>query len=421
MTKKLLNKTTRIFLMFSVMILLISAPVFYTISHWLYVYEADEILFFHKGAFVKNHQAEFTETDVAFWNKYNNDSKFVTDIQIEKDSLFSKMYFDSIANEEEPFRELWSPMEINGKRYTYIERINLVEMEGTVLSVALMFLFIIIVFLIGIIWISKRSSAKIWKPFYKTLYQIQNFEIDQNKKPTFETSEIEEFNQLNASVEKLIEKNIAIYKNQKEFIENAAHELQTPLALFQTKVDTLSQSTTISESESQLLESLNNDIARLNRLNKNLLLLSKIENDNYIEKQPIEILTLINKNLDFFIEQAHAKDLIIETHFKENLSIESNPILFEILINNLFLNSIKHNVKGGKIHITVKQNSISFSNSGLNNSLKMDQLFKRFSKTNPSSKGNGLGLSIIKKIVELNNWEIDYSYKKNLHTFKVRF
>ena len=114
-------------------------------------------------------------------------------------------------------------------------------MEGMVFSIAAIFLFIIIMLLIGIIWISKTTAAKIWKPFYNTLNQIQDFEIDKNKPPHFIPTDIDEFDRLNKSLEKLIEKNTAIYKSQREFVENAAHELQTPLALFQTKIDTLLQ------------------------------------------------------------------------------------------------------------------------------------------------------------------------------------
>lgn len=418
--KKLLNKTTNSFLAYAIIILLIAAPLFYFISQQLYIYETDEVLHFHKGAFVKESHKDFTQTDIDLWNKYNHEVMIVSDMGVRSDSIVGKMLYDSIAKEQEPFRVLYAPVNINGKRYTYTERINLLEMEGMVFSIAGMFLFIIIVLLIGIIWISKATAAKIWSPFYNTLNQIQDFEIDKNKPPHFIATDIDEFDRLNKSLVRLIEKNTAIYKSQREFVENAAHELQTPLALFQNKIDTLSQ-LNLNEEQSSLVASLNTDVSRLNRLNKNLLLLSKIDNESFLDKNTIVLNDYLKKHLDFFTEQANAKNLTIITEFTSTLSIIGNPALTEVLINNLFLNAIRHNEKNGKIIITTLENELIFLNSGQNTPLKIEKLFNRFSKTNPSSQGNGLGLAIIKKITELNRWEISYTFDNNLHSFSVKF
>lgn len=420
MSKKLLYKTTSSFLTFAIIILLVSAPVFYYISEWLYIYETDEVLHFHKGAFVKESHKNFTEKDIAVWNKYNRNVMIAADMRVTKDSIVGKMSFDSIANEKEPFRVIYAPVTINGKKYTYTEKISLVEMEGMVINIAAMFLFIIIMLLIGIIWISKIAAAKIWKPFYNTLHQIHDFEIDKNKPPHFIPTDIDEFNQLNKSLEQLIEKNTAIYKNQREFVENATHELQTPLALFQTKIDTLLQ-LELNKEQLSVVSSLNNDVSRLNRLNKNLLLLSKIDNESYLEKSTVVLNDYIEKHLDFFTEQAEAKNLSIITEFTTMLSIKGNPALTEVLINNLFLNAIRHNEKNGKIIIRIQDNQLTFSNTGQSTPLAIEKLFNRFSKINPSSQGNGLGLAIIKKITEINQWEINYTFQNQLHSFSIKF
>lgn len=419
--KKLLQKTTSSFLVYAVIILLLCAPIFYFISQWLYIYETDEVLLFHKGAFVHQSHKNYTEDDITAWNKYNPNVNIVPDMGVKRDSIVGKMQFDSISKEKEPFRILYTPVVINGKKYTYIEKSNMVEMEDMVLSVASLFLCIIIILLIGIIWISKTTAAKIWKPFYNTLDQIHNFEIDKNKAPQFVATDVDEFDRLNKSLERLIVKNTAIYKSQREFIENAAHELQTPLALFQSKIDTLSQFSNLSEEQSELLNSLNNDVSRMNRLNKNLLLLSKIDNDSYFEKNNISLQASLNRHLDFFIEQAESKNLSVVIENKTDILIHSNTVLLEILINNLFLNAIRHNIKGGKVMISTTSDSLIFSNTGKNVGLNSEKLFNRFSKSDPSSQGNGLGLAIVKKITELNNWTLNYSFSENQHNFTVKF
>jgi signal transduction histidine kinase len=418
--KKLLHKTTNSFLAYAIIILLIAAPVFYYISQQLYIYETDEVLHFHKGAFVQESHENFSQVDIDAWNKYNHNVSIVADMGITKDSIIGKMLYDPIAKEKEPFRILYAPVDINGKRYTYIEKINLLEMEGMVISIAIMFLFIIIILLIGIIWISKASAAKIWSPFYTTLKQIEDFEIDKNKSPNFTPTDIDEFNRLNKSIESLIAKNTAIYNSQREFVENAAHELQTPLALFQTKIDSLTQ-LDLNKEQSDLVASLNKDVSRLNRLNKNLLLLSKIDNKSFIEKKTIVLNDYLKKHLDFFAEQASAKNISISTEFTSELSIKGNPALTEVLINNLFLNAIRHNEQNGQIIIRTLGNELTFLNSGQKTPLDISKLFNRFSKTNPSSQGNGLGLAIIKKITELNHWQISYAYSHDLHSFTIQF
>ncbi|MBF4516120.1 HAMP domain-containing histidine kinase [Flavobacterium sp. ANB] len=418
--KKLLHKTTRSFLIFAIVTLLVSAPVFYYISQWLYIYETEEVLLMHKGDFERESHKNFTQTDIDAWNKYNRDVRIVPDMRVTKDSIVAKMIYDSTAREKEPYYLIYAPIHINGKTYTYTEKINLLEMEGMVYSVAIMFLFIIIILLVGIIWLSKITSTKLWKPFYNTLNQIHDFEIDKNKSPQFLDTDVDEFDRLNKSLLLLIEKNTAIYKNQREFVENAAHELQTPLALFQTKIDTLLQ-LQLNQEQSILVGSLSKDVSRLNRLNKNLLLLSKIDNETYLEKNEILINDYIKKHLDFFTEQATSKNLDIITEFSADLKIIGNPALTEVLINNLFLNAIRHNEKNGRIVITTLENELIFFNTGEKTPLIIDKLFNRFSKNNPSSQGNGLGLAIIKKITELNHWEISYSFHNNLHSFSVKF
>jgi len=420
MTKKLLNKTTRNIAVFSALILLVSAPLFYFMTDYLYMEETDETLNLHKKEFIENELTNFKVNDIAVWNKYNRNVSIIPATGIKKDTFYNKVYFDELENENEPYRELNAPLIIEGKPFTYSERTNLIERQDMVLSTAILFLFIIAIMLTGILIITKISSTRLWRPFYNTLDQIQGFEIDKNRKPEFPATNIDEFNRLNASLERLIEKNTDIYNNQREFIENAAHELQTPLALFQSKIDTLSQ-LGLNKEQSVLVAALNNDVARMNRLNKNLLLLSRIDGQNFFDKHPIFLNDYVKKHLDFFTEQAKSRNISIITEFAENLKIDANTVLLEVLINNLFLNAIRHNIKSGKIVITVIGNTLSFLNSGQETALATEKLFNRFSKSDPSSQGNGLGLAIIKKITELNRWEVSYSFHNNLHGFTITF
>jgi len=421
MTKKLLDKTLSVYMLFSVLLLVVSAPLFYYFTERLYVAETDETLMLHKNEFIKYTLPTLRSQEISDWNKYNRNEKIETFKNSKNDTLFYKSYYDSLDAEIEPYRELNSAIFINGKYFTYSVRINLVEAEDIMESIAVLFLVIISLLLIGLFLITKRLSLKLWQPFYETLIQIEQFEVNKTIQPKFKNTAIEEFNRLGQSVEKLIEKNTSIFHSQREFIENAAHELQTPLAIFQAKIDTFIQSSKFTEEQYKMLSSLNESVARLKRLNKNLLLLSKLENDSYNEKETICLNELIEKNLDFFTEQASAKNLTIKLNLSEKVKVESNPVLAEILISNLFINAIRHNVTNGQLLIELNNHSVKFSNSGQFQPLNSKNLFNRFSKMNPSDQGNGLGLAIVKKITKGNNWKINYSYATNLHCFSVNF
>lgn len=421
MTKKLLHKTSRVYLLFSAVLLIVSAPIFYFLTEKFYIDDADEALILRKNEFLQYSQHDLKVDEVPLWNKFNRDIKIVAAKALTKDTIFYSFYYDTLNAENEPYRELNLPVSIEGEPYTYSARINLVETEDLMKSIALLFFILISLLLIGLLIINKKLSQNLWKPFYETLQQIKQFEIDKSTQPKLANTNIEEFNRLNQSIEKLIQRNTSIYHSQREFIENAAHELQTPLAVFQAKIDTLIQNADFTQEQYKMLSSLNDSVSRLNRLNKNLLLLSKMENDIYNEKQTINLKEAIEKHFDFFTEQAKAKNLIIKTEMNEAVAVKSNPVLAEILISNLFLNAIRHNVSDGQVLVTLSNHSLTFSNTGQSQTLVADKLFNRFSNSNPSEQVNGLGLAIIKKIADLNNWKISYSFANNFHSFSVAF
>jgi two-component system sensor histidine kinase ArlS len=403
-------------------VMLLGVPLFFFINQWLYLHEADEALQVQKEEFVKFFVPQIKDNEIEIFNKLNSDLHIEENTEgIVKDTIFDRNFYNHMDKENEPFRILKSPVVINNKPYIFSVRANLVDDYELAFITLGVFTLIILTLLIGLFIITRRLSMTLWKPFYETLEQIEKFEIDKTSNLKLAPNDIEEFNRLNTALNKLIEKNTLIYKSQKEFIENAAHELQTPIAIFKGKLETLLQRPDVTEAQFEILDNLNDTTTRLNRLNKNLLLLSKIESKQYNIPEDVVLSDIINNQMDFFQEQSIAKNINIFTDLETNIVVKTNSFLAEILIKNLFLNAVNHNIKDGMITISLDKNKLTFSNTGEAKSLPTDKLFERFSKVNPSSKGNGLGLSIIKKIVDNNNWKIEYFFKDNLHTFEIRF
>jgi signal transduction histidine kinase len=421
MNKKLLQKTSRSYLIYAVVILIFSAPIFYYLTEKLYLDDADEALLLNKMEFLQYSLAKLKKSDIPTWNKFNRENKIIESDVNRKDTLFYKNYYDTLLEENEPYRELNFPIVIEGIPYTYSSKINLVENEDLITNIAILFLIMLLLLLGGLLLITKRISNTIWKPFYETLKKIEQFEIDKSENFRLANTEIDEFNRLNQSIKNLVEKNTSIYMNQREFIENAAHELQTPLAIFQAKIDTLIQIPGYSSVQYEMLNGLNESVARLHHINKNLLLLSKLEHNSYQDKQSVLLNDLLLQHFDFFEEQASTKHIKISLKIVEQVEVISNPILAEILMNNLMQNAIRHNIENGIINVVLSQKAIVFSNTGKLASLKVEKIFSRFSKQTSSDQGNGLGLAIVKKIASINKWHMYYSFSDHIHSFTVHF
>ncbi|GHS93592.1 hypothetical protein FACS1894207_0250 [Bacteroidia bacterium] len=261
---------------------------------------------------------------------------------------------------------------------------------------------------------------RLWNPFFQTLSQIEQFNIKNNEMPQFPQTGIKEFVQLNKALEKLAENNMNAYKIQKEFTENASHEMQTPLAVFQSKLDILIQQPDLTEEHLSIIQSLYDTTSRLSRINKNLLLLAKIDNLQFVETQTINVTEVITESLSFLTEQAAGKNICIESDIiRDSCWVEANRTLTESLVNNLITNAIRHNTANGHIVVAFDGNRLTVANTGVNHPLDEKMLFRRFGRMTEKTKGSGLGLAIVQQICALNKWQIHYGFNQGMHSFRV--
>jgi signal transduction histidine kinase len=419
---KLLHKTQQVYIIYLIIIFLIIAPLFYFTTKKLYLEDTQETLKLNKDRFVKQILPDFKIKDIKTWNKYNPDNLIlINNSSLKKDSIFSTFFYNKLENEYEPYCVLYSPIKIENKPYLYTAKINLVETEDLILNIAILFISLVILLMFGMLVITQRLSRSIWKPFYSLINQIENFEIDKYTLPEFAPTNIEEFNRLNNAIEKLINRNIKIYNTQREFIDNAAHELQTPLAIFRSNIDLLIQSENLTTKQAQIITTINKNIDKLIKLNKNLLILSKIDRNTEIEVEQFNLNEILEKQISFFKEQANAKQVNFQYKCENNILVTANKNLTEILCSNLLLNALQHNIDNGIVSVEIKQNRLIVSNTSNQPEITNDRLFNRFAKSPQNKQGNGLGLAIVKKIIDQNNWKISYMYSENWHFFTVEF
>lgn len=287
-------------------------------------------------------------------------------------------------------------------------------------AVTLLSAFFFIVLLGALILLNRRLSRRMWQPFYESLEQIKSFDLDKHSNTTFQRTGIMEFDEMNASLQKLLSANLAVYNQQKEFADNASHELQTPLAIVQSKLDLLLQSKQLNDDQFQLIEEAHAALSRANRINKNLLLLTKIENSQFSERQTIDLSGVLEDLLVQFAPFFEEKKLQVHADIKTPVTIEGNRILIEILLGNLLTNVVRHSISPGKIMVSLSQAQFSIANPG-KESLQADQLFKRFATASSATPGTGLGLALVKQISIRYQWKVHYQFQENSHIFQILF
>ncbi len=316
-------------------------------------------------------------------------------------------------------RELLFQTDVNGNVYEVTVCNSLTEGKKIGDYIAVVVLIFLVISVVILFLLNRLISAFIWSPFYDTLTKIKTWNIKKNETLNFKETDIDEFYLLNDTVKDLTHQIQDDYHNLKEFTENVSHEAQTPLSIISTKLELLMQETNYNEKQHKLLVQIYNATQRMHKLNEGLILLTRIENKQFIETNSIELTQAIDEKIEVLEDFIEAKQITVQTQYNKKIIKEINPNLLTILLNNLLINAIKYNLEEhGTIKITVDEDSFSVENTSYIDKINRQFLFDRFNK-NSISGSLGLGLSLIKKIVDFYNWQVTYTYKDGIHKFKI--
>lgn len=351
------------------------------------------------------------------FSEHNYEIKEVT----EKSGLkFKDKYQDTLMytlNEEdmEPFRMLTTVFNKDNKYYEMKVVSSTVEEDDLVRSLLYSLIWLYAAILISFFVINHLLLRRIWTPFYQLLKRLKAFRLDKDEGIETGRTEVKEFKELNVAVKSLIAQSVSTYGSQKQFIENAAHELQTPLAISLNRLELLAENEDLSDQHLEAIGQVIGTLQRLTRLNKSLLLLSKIENKQYGEVALLSINKLTKTLISEYEDFAALKS--VQVHLKEEglLEVAMNKDLAAILISNLLKNAITHNIAGGTVNVSVNPNGLVISNTGRSVALDPEQVFKRFKKDSQAQSSTGLGLAIVKAIIDLYGFDIQYSYTDQHH------
>ena len=263
-------------------------------------------------------------------------------------------------------------------------------------------------------------SRRLWRPFDETLRTAEGFRLEDGVVPELPASDVAEFRRLNSTLETLMTNVLASFRTQKEFTENASHELQTPLAVIRSKLDLMLQLPGITQQQAAVIQSLYEVTGRLAQLNRGLLLLAKIENNQYDSKEDTDVVAMVRASLAQL--GGMAGNISLNDRIADGrLTVRANRMLLESLVNNLLVNAVRHNSQGGEVTVTVEGRSLAVANSACGAALDAGQIFNRFYRPPGQVGGNGLGLAIVKAVCDYHGWSVGYAYRDGHHVFTVWF
>ena len=290
-------------------------------------------------------------------------------------------------------------------------------MDGVVRSLTWLF----ILLGVGLLVSSLLISRFLLKPFKQTLHEINRFSVAEAQPLGLPHTTTTEFRLLNRFIGQMTDKIRRDYQRVKEFSENASHEIQTPLAVAKGKLELLSQSAHLSEDHLALVGSAYQAVDDVSKLAKSLMLLTKIENEEFSDFQSINGSQQIREALNNFDELLSLKKITLSTNISDGVYLSNNPVLLKILLNNLFTNAIRHNRRGGSLQVLLQADSLTVANTGEPLKEPPEVLFERFKKNHQSDESLGLGLAIVKKICDISSYRVRYYYQQGWHTVSIYF
>lgn len=364
--------------------------------------------------------------DPIFYDGSNN-SFFIEQItkeeamQMENMSFVDTNIFIKERNETEPSKRLIMPfydIEDNYYKLTvYTPTLEKYELRERILVLVII---IVVLLIVSVISIYYKVFQKSLKPLYSLLSWHRNYQLGKEKQDFPDSnSNIKEIKELFDAAKSSTLRAEETYNQQKLFLGHASHEIQTPLAVSITQLESLLEEETLSEEQMQKVFTTLSSLRKMTKMNKSLLLLSKIENDQFNNIEKINVNDIVKEKIELFKETFSQKDIAIIFEEKGIFEINIDSILCEMVINNLLKNAFVHNKEIGEVKIAISEDKMIISNTGKETPLNEKLIFNYFYKESNEQNSTGLGLVLIKTICKKHNLSIDYQFVEKKHAFFI--
>lgn len=420
MTKSLLQRNTRTLLLWLPIVLLVSSGLFYTVLRMHASHMQEKQLLLKQQNVWTAFVASNGQLPLAITGEYNISPVSGTVTMPTGTPRDTSIYLVH-RHVRLPFEAITGAMQWQGRSYLVTTYSSSTEISHLIIKVFATEAVILVLLLLSITLLNRLSAGRLWKPFFATIAQVEAFDITRgNALQLTQDTGITEFDTLNGVMMKMTLNVQTAYAHQKQFVENASHEIQTPLAIIRSKLELLINQPQLSERGAGLLADITDATNRLSQLNRTLLLLAKIENNQFPETEDIDVSGLV-AHLIGHITGAYETQPAINTEITPHVRLHANRSLLEILFSNLVANAIIHNNTQAQITIQLQPEGFYISNTGDAPPVPTGQLFDRFKKGSRQQKATGLGLALVKQISQLYHYQTTYTYKNGWHHIAVTF
>jgi signal transduction histidine kinase len=338
--------------------------------------------------------------------------------QVPAQAVGDTVIFDPLKNQQTHFRQLTFTESFRGTPYRVTVRRPVIDEEEILHGVLALTILLTLLLVLALYFGNRLVSRQLWRPFHDTLAGLRNYQLEQMQPVAFPATDIAEFVELQGALRRLMERIQQDYLALREYTENTTHEIQTPLAIIRSKLELL-QDHPLTVEQLQLVNAANQAVTRLSRLKEALVLLVRIKNRQFVNQEPLRLDLLLRERLTHFEELMELKALRVSSEVDQPVSLLINPLLADILLDNLLGNAIKHNVPGGALSVRLTDRLLTIRNQGEAPRGPTAAFFERFVKADPRSRSLGLGLAIVKAIGETNGLEITYGFSEGFHQIDV--
>ncbi len=412
---KLLAKTNRYYLGLAVVLFALGAVALYVGLNRALRHEVDEQL-------LAQRQTLLTTNALRRSGLLLGDSLSVSRTPL-PEGLHDALRFDPAERELAPYRELSFPVVRHGTTVWVTLGISLLETDDLLEVVLTVMLSILAVLLVSLVLLNRWLARWLWAPFQGTLRALRAYDLPQRGPLALPPTPIDEFTELNHTLTQMSGRLAADYQRLKEFTENAAHETQTPLAIMQAQLEQLVQDDSLRPASAVLVGELYGATRRLSRLHQALTLLSKIENQQFSQGQPVYLDRLLTAKARQQEEFAAERGITLHVAIAGAPTLTMHPSLADSLVRNLLQNAVKHSLPGSRIAVSLTPGGLTVANPGPAVAGDPSRFFERFRKHQAASDSPGLGLAIVQQICHYYGFTLGYDFAPAgaVHTLRVGF
>lgn len=335
---------------------------------------------------------------------------------------YDSNFYISETDENEPARFLKTIFrDREGRCFELIVATPTFEKDDLIGTILWWILALYLILLLTVILIALVVLQKSMRPLYKILDWLNAYTPGKSHSRLSIDTDIHEFRQLEKVTTEATDRSDKAFEKQKQFIGNASHELQTPLAVLGGRIDWMLDNDSLGEESVGELVQMKRELGHIVRLNKTLLLLTKIDNDQFLDQTDVNLSSMVLSQKELYEEIFSSKRISCSVQVPdEPVIIRMNETLASILVTNIIKNAFVHSPEGGTVALTLTENELVVANSG-DSPLDQGRIFDRFYQGAKKDGSTGLGLALAKTIADRNGLRLTYSYENGMHLFRIGF